>query len=72
MAIKVLAQPTSACSCERSWSTYGFIHDKKRNRLHADRACNLVYVFSNLRLLLKINDPEYEEEFAVPSSDDEA
>ena len=35
----------------RNWSHYDFIHDRKRNRLTADRAKDLVFVFSNGRLL---------------------
>jgi hypothetical protein len=37
---------SSACSCERNWYTYDYIHNKKRNRLEATRAEKLVYVFS--------------------------
>ena len=42
VAIKILAQPTSACSCERNWSSYGFIHNRMRNRLTRKRAADLV------------------------------
>jgi len=44
LAIKVLSQVTVALACERNWSTFEFIHSKKRNRL------TLVYVFSSLCL----------------------
>jgi hypothetical protein len=37
LAIKVLAQCSSACGCERNWSTFDFIHSKKRNRLSVER-----------------------------------
>lgn len=71
-AVRILSQCTSACSCERNWSTYGFIHSKSRNRLSPDRARDLVYVFSNLRLIQRIEDVEYEEEFPEwDSSDDD-
>jgi len=33
IAVKVLSQVTSSGSCERNWSTFEFIHTKKRNRL---------------------------------------
>ena len=33
VAVKVLSQCSSACACERNWSTYDFIHSKRRNRL---------------------------------------
>jgi hypothetical protein len=54
VAIRVLSQVTSACSCERAWSTYDFIHNKRRNRLRQDRARDLVYVFTNGRLADKL------------------
>ena len=33
VAVKVLAQTCTASSCERCWSTFRYIHSKKRNRL---------------------------------------
>jgi len=54
VAIRVLSQVSSACSCERNWSAYDFIHNKRRNRLTADRARDLVYVFTNGRLADKM------------------
>jgi hypothetical protein len=48
-AIKVLSQVTVASACERNWSTFEFIHSKKRNRLTSERA-DLVFLFSSLRL----------------------
>lgn len=59
--MRVLAQPTSASSCERNWSTYDFVHSKRRNRLCHARADKLVYVFSNLRLLTHATAGSYEE-----------
>ena len=58
----MLLQPTSACSCERNWSAYDYIHNKKRNRLAAARAEKLVFVFSNLRMLRKLAQLDYEEQ----------
>lgn len=60
VAIAVLAQPTSACSCERAWSAYDFIHSRRRNRLQPARAEKLVYCFTNMRLVTKM---QCEEEF---------
>ena len=51
VAVRVLSQVVSSSACERNWSHYDFIHDRKRNRLTADRAKDLVFVFSNGRLL---------------------
>ena len=51
VAVKVLSQVTSAGSCERNWSTFDFIHSKKRNNKLACATvrnikvhCNLLYV----------------------------
>jgi hypothetical protein len=57
LAIRILAQPSSACACERAWSNYDFIHNTRRNRLKQSRARDLVYVFSNSRLSRKIRSP---------------
>lgn len=51
LAMRVLAQPSSACSCERNWSTYDFIHNKLRNRLSRAHADQLVFIFSNMQLI---------------------
>ena len=58
VAKRLLAQPVSACTCERNWSAYDFIHSKRRNRLTAARARNLVYVFTNGRLVNKLATSE--------------
>jgi len=46
---------------QQNKSTYDFIHNKKRNRLTEDRAKDLVYVHSNLRLLENIQAVNYVE-----------
>ena len=51
-------QVSSACDCERNWSTYHYIHDRQRsthdyihnnqrNGLSTSQHCRLVYYFSN-------------------------
>ena len=50
VAVRVLAMVSSAGACERVWSTFDFVHSKKRNRLDPDRAGDLVYVHRNRRL----------------------
>ena len=60
LAIRLLSQVASSSSCERNWSTCGFIHSHKRNRLGSKKAENLVYIHSPLRLLSRI-DPGYIE-----------
>jgi hypothetical protein len=51
LATRILSQVASSSSAERNWSTYGFIHSVKRNRLGSKKAEDLVYVYSNLRLV---------------------
>jgi len=51
IAKKILAQTLSSSSCERNWSSYSFVHDRKRNRLLPERANDLVFVYTNSRLL---------------------
>ncbi|KAF7152905.1 hypothetical protein RHSIM_Rhsim01G0083600 [Rhododendron simsii] len=53
-AIRVLSQCCSATGCERNWSTFEFIHSKKRNRLEHKRLNDLVYVRYNLKLRERI------------------
>jgi hypothetical protein len=50
-AMRLTAHGVSASACERNWSTYEWIHNKKRNRLGLSRAEKLVRSFSNLNLL---------------------
>nr|CAD1832641.1 unnamed protein product [Ananas comosus var. bracteatus] len=58
LALKLLGQPCSSSCCERNWSTYSFIHSMKRNKITPQRAKDLVYVHTNLRLLSR-KAPEY-------------
>ncbi|XP_020267247.1 uncharacterized protein LOC109842776 [Asparagus officinalis] len=60
LAFKLLGQPCSSSCCERNWSTYSFIHSLKRNKMTPERAEDLVYVHSNLRLLSR-SSQEYKE-----------
>ena len=50
LAIKILLIPTSSAAAERNFSTFGFIHNKIRNRLKNDRVKKLVYIYGNLRM----------------------
>jgi hypothetical protein len=49
--LHILSQVASSSSTERNWSTYGFIHSVKRNRLGSQKAEDPVYVHSNLFLV---------------------
>jgi hypothetical protein len=50
IAIRILSIPTSSAAAERNFSTFGFIHNKIRNRLHNNRVKKLVYIYANLRI----------------------
>ena len=58
IAQKVLALVSSAGAIDQKWRAYDFINDDKKNRLPADRAKDLVYVFTNIRMDLESKDPE--------------
>ena len=62
VALKLLSQPCSSSCCERNWSTYSFIHSLKRNRLNPKRAEDLVFIHTNLRLLLRRTKSYHEGE----------
>lgn len=62
LATKITAQVGASSASERNWSTYDFVHNKRRNRLHPDRANDLVYVHSGLRLWDRIADFDFEIE----------
>ena len=48
---RILAQICSISSCERNWSIYSFVHNKVRNCIQSSRAEDLVYIYTNSRLL---------------------
>lgn len=58
LALKLLGQPSSSSCCERNWSTYSFINSMKRSRMTPQRAEDLVFVHTNLRLLSR-RSPQY-------------
>ena len=70
-SIRILSQVSSACSCERSWSNYDFIHNKRRNRLTPSRARDLVWVFINLRLVEKMECAISKEKFVSWAEEEE-
>ena len=51
IARRILAQVCSASACERNWSMYSYVHNKSRNRLKHSRAEDLVFIYTNSRLL---------------------
>ena len=61
LAMKVLAQCAANSSSERNWSMYKYVHSTTRNRLLADRAEKLVYMFCSEKILSHIESNDYEE-----------
>jgi len=55
VAIRVLSQVTSASACERNWSTFDFIHSKKRNRLKCDKVHIFLLFLGNVCCSCTIN-----------------
>ena len=51
IAKRVLALTCSASSYKRNWSMYSFVHNKSRNCLGLKKAEDLVYIYTNTRLL---------------------
>ncbi|KAL3731259.1 hypothetical protein ACJRO7_028178 [Eucalyptus globulus] len=60
LALKFLAQPSSSSCAERNWNTYSFVHSVRRNKMTPKCAEDLVFIHSNLRLLLR-KSPQYAE-----------
>jgi hypothetical protein len=58
IARRILGQTVSSSSCERNWSSYSFVHNKSRNRLQPKRAEDLVYVYTNSRLMAEGKDKD--------------
>jgi hypothetical protein len=48
---RILGQVCSASACERNWNMYSFVHNMVRNHLKHNRADDLVYVYTNTRLI---------------------
>lgn len=51
VAIKILGAPVTSAATERTFSTFGWIHSKKRNRLTSERAAKLTYLAYNWKLM---------------------
>lgn len=58
-AIRILSQAASSLACEINWSFFDHIHSKKRNKLLSRKLGDLVYVCSNLKLLMKKSTNQY-------------
>eukprot|EP01018_Ginkgo_biloba_P012671 Gb_09587 [translate_table: standard] len=60
LVVHILSQVASSSLAERNWSTYGFIHSVKKNKLSTKSIEDLVYIHPNLRLLSR-NKEEYKK-----------
>ena len=74
IARRILAQVCSISSCEWNWSSYSFVHNKVRNRLHPNCAEDLVYIYTNSRLLRHQRGPNPVQWYGIHQihSDDES
>lgn len=66
IAVMILDQPTSIGTAERVWKVFGWIHDKRRNRMSDDNASKLVECHWNLRIANDLEDPAYEAGILQP------
>eukprot|EP00658_Telonema_sp_P-2_P074224 TRINITY_DN6341_c0_g2_i1.p1 TRINITY_DN6341_c0_g2~~TRINITY_DN6341_c0_g2_i1.p1 ORF type:complete len:300 (-),score=76.44 TRINITY_DN6341_c0_g2_i1:24-881(-) len=63
LAMRILAQTTSAAAAESAWSEFDFVFNRRRNALGKERASNLVFVHCNARLLRRFQSHSFEEPF---------
>ena len=61
VAVRVLAQVCSSCSCERINSECDYVKPKKSNRMTVENMERLVKIHHNLRIMHRIEDYDYEE-----------
>ena len=61
IALMVFSVLPSGSSCERNFSSFGFIQSKLRNRLSDGKTEKLVFVYSNMKELDKVSAEEEEE-----------
>jgi hypothetical protein len=59
-ARRIISVATSASACERSWSTEGWLHSERRNRLSQSRVEELMRIRSSLAFL-DDSRPRYEQ-----------
>jgi hypothetical protein len=53
IAQRILRQTMSSSSCKHNWSSCLFVHNKSRNRLQPKRTEDLIYVYTNFRLMVE-------------------
>lgn len=70
IAIRILSAPTTSTTVERSFSTFGWIHSKKRNRLTTERAGKLTYLSFNYKLCKDIWDSKSDNDLSDDDTSD--
>jgi hypothetical protein len=48
---RIFTQVVYSSSCKRNWNSYSFVCNKARNRLHSSCVEDLVYMYTNSRVL---------------------
>lgn len=59
IALAILEMPPTTAATERTFSTQGFIHSSKRNRLTTDRAAQLTFISYNLKIMKRKDCNKY-------------
>lgn len=76
MAEKILSAPLTSAATERTFSTFGNIHTKKRNRLTTERSGKITFIAHNHKLMHKQSKQEEPAKkrmrYAEIDSDDES
>lgn len=58
VALRILGGPVTSAATERTFSTFSFIHSKRRNRLTTERAGQITYLSHNWNLLNRVKRPK--------------
>lgn len=51
LSVRILSAPVTSAATERTFSTFSWIHSKKRNRLTSERAAKITFLSYNWKLL---------------------
>jgi hypothetical protein len=55
IASRIFSTPVNSVASERAFSVQNLIHTKTRNRLHSTKADKLAYIYSNARVLARLD-----------------
>ena len=70
LGMHIPSQTTAASCSEELWSEYGFVINKRRNRMGKERAAKLVRVHCNARLNRRMRKVNYTEQYEEHSDSD--